>query len=121
LQEIALAETDAGNTAKVILSIMDLIDQDVRLPDLSGYEGESVYFSAYMALSAEHNTMFNRVLDDFYQSTAEYEQFTITYGIAEISFEATSFCSWRDEMEKGFSLYQKLDHLMQLIGEVDHQ
>jgi len=119
LQEIALAETEAGNTAKTILSIMDLADQGARLPDLSNYEGESVYFSAYMALGAEHNTMFNRVLDDFYQATGEYEHFTATYGIAELPFEKTSFCSWRDEMEKGFSLYQKLDHLMQLIGEVN--
>jgi hypothetical protein len=37
----------------------------------------------------------------------------------ELPFEKSSFCSWRDEMEKGFSLYQKLDHLMQLIGEVN--
>jgi len=120
LQEIALAlaETEVGNTAKSILTIMDLIEQNVRLPNLQNYDAESVYFSAYMSLNEQH-TMFNRVLDDFYQSTSEdSDYFTTIYGIAELPFDTTSFCNWRDKMEKGFLLYQKLDELMQLIGEV---
>lgn len=118
LQSVASSDTEASKTASVILSIMDLIDQNARFNYIDSFYGESAYFSAYMGLDDENNTMFDRVLDDFYQYTSEDESFTDLYGIATLPFDHSTFCQWRDEMEKRFLLYQKLDELMQLIGEV---
>lgn len=118
LQGIAASDTEASETASMILSIMDLVDQDARFDEIHSFYGESAYFSAYMGLNEENNTMFDRVLDDFYQYTSQDESITDIYGIATLPFDQSSFRQWRDKMEKGFLLYQKLDQLMQLIGEV---
>lgn len=119
LQGIALENSEASETSKVILSIMDLVDQSAELPGFDGFYAEQAYFSVYMALDEESNTMFNRVLDDFYQDTSNDDHtYTDMYGVATLSFNKKSFLKWRDQTEKGFLLYQKLDHLMRLIGEV---
>jgi PRTRC genetic system protein F len=114
IQRIASGTDEAGETAKVILSIMDLIDQDVRLPYSNNYCGESAFFSCYMGAGDD---MLGRVLDDFYQSTGDGE-YTDMYGIAEVKLDKRSFLKWKTEMEKGFALYTQLDRLMRYIGDV---
>ena len=119
LQRVASPDTEEGKTATVVLSIMDLIEQDVGMPDMKAYYADEAYFSAYVGMSEDDNIMLARVLDDFYQNTGNGDgQYTDLYGIAELSFNKSSFCQWRDDMEGGFLLYQKMDELMQLIGEV---
>jgi PRTRC genetic system protein F len=115
LQTIANAGDEFGETAKVILSIMDLIDLDASLPDFGNFEGDSVYFSCYVGAGREPDVM-GRLIDDFYESTSYGDCFTDLYGIAEVQFDKHSFLKWRDEMEKGFALYSKLDCLMQRIS-----
>ena len=114
IQRIASGTDEAGETAKVILSIMDLIDQDVRLPYSNNYCGESAFFSCYMGAGDD---MLGRVLDDFYQSTGDGE-YTDMYGVAEVKLDKRSFLKWKTEMEKGFALYTQLDRLMRCIGDV---
>ncbi|HCI53300.1 MAG TPA: hypothetical protein DE312_08320 [Gallionella sp.] len=114
IQRIASGTDEAGETAKVILSIMDLIDQDVRLPYSNNYCGESAFFSCYMGAGDD---MLGRVLDDFYQSTGDGEC-TDMYGVAEVKLDKRSFLKWKTEMEKGFALYTQLDRLMRCIGDV---
>lgn len=116
LRRIASAKDTAGETAKVILSIMDLIEQDAELPDLRMYAVDKAFFSCYMGMDEEHS-MLDRVIDDFYQSTGYSEGFTDMYGIADVRLDKEAFLKWRDSMEKGFLLYSKLDRLMGLIGE----
>ena len=48
LQSIATGTEAAGETARIILSILDLIDQDARLPYLDNFYGEPAFFSCYM-------------------------------------------------------------------------
>ena len=115
IQRIATSTEAAGETARVILSILDLIDQDARLPYLNKFYGEPVYFSCYMGTGDD---MLGRVLDDFYQSTSDGGEYTDMYGVAEVDFNKRAFCKWKSEMEKGFALYTQLDRLMRCIGEV---
>ena len=114
IQRIASGTDEAGETAKVIMSILDLIDQDVRLPYSNNYYGESAFFSCYMGAGGD---MLGRVLDDFYQSTGDGE-YTDMYGVAEVKLDKQSFLKWKTEMEKGFALYTQLDRLMRCIGDV---
>ncbi|MDP2759815.1 MAG: PRTRC system protein F [Sideroxyarcus sp.] len=115
IQRIATIAEPAGETARVILSIMDLIDQDARLPYLDSFYGESVYFSCYLGTGED---MLGRVLDDFYQSTSDGGEYTDMYGVAEVAFNKRAFLKWKAQMEKGFALYTQLDRLMRCIGEV---
>jgi PRTRC genetic system protein F len=114
IQRIASGMGEAGETAKVILSIMDLIDRQAGFPIFSNYYGESAYFSFYMGTGDD---MLGRVLDDFYESTQSGE-FTDMYGVSEIQLDEPSFQQWRKEMEKGFALYSQLDRLMRCIGDI---
>lgn len=115
IQRIASSEGAAGETARVILSTMDLIDRGARLPFLQNFHGESVYFSCYMGTGDD---MLGRVLDDFYQSTGNGGEYTDVYGVAEVDFSKKAFLKWKAEAEKGFALYAQLDRLMRCIGEV---
>ena len=115
IQGIASGDNDAGKTAQVILSIMDLIDQDARLPCFDNYYGESAFFSCYMGSGDD---MLGRVIDDFYQNTSNGGDYTDMYGVAEVKFNKRAFLKWKAEMEKGFALYTQLDVLMCCIGEV---
>ena len=115
LQRIAKGGNEAGETAKVILSIMDLIDQNARLSFSDNFFGEPVYFSCYLGTGDD---MLARVVDDFYAHTGESEEYTDMYGVAEVDFDRESFQKWRTEIEKGFALYTQLDLLMRCIGEV---
>jgi len=115
IQRIATSNEAAGETARVILSIMDLIDQGAQMPYLKEFYGEPVYFSCYMGTGDD---MLGRVLDDFYQSTSDGGEYTDMYGVAEVDFNKRAFCKWKSEMEKGFALYTQLDRLMRCIGEV---
>lgn len=114
IQRVAQGNDDAGETAKVIVSILDLIDRDARFPYSGSYYGESCYFSCYMGTEDD---MLGRVLDDFYQDTGSGE-YTDMYGVAEVAFNKTAFLKWKAEMENGFALYTQLDKLMRCIGEV---
>ncbi len=102
-------------TARVILSVMDLIDQDARLPYLDNFYGEPVFFSCYVGTGDD---MLGRVMDDFYQSTSDGGEYTDMYGVAEVAFNKRAFLKWKAEMEKGFALYTQLDRLMRCIGDV---
>ena len=115
IQRIATSNEAAGETARVILSIMDLIDQGAKMPYLKEFYGEPVYFSCYMGTGDD---MLGRVIDDFYQSTSDGGEYTDMYGVAEVDFNKRAFCKWKSEMEKGFALYTQLDRLMRCIGEV---
>ena len=115
VQRIAQGNDDAGETARVILSIMGLIDQDARLPYLNNFCGESVYFSCYMGTGDD---MLGRVMDDFYHSTCDGGEYTDMYGVAEVDFDRHAFLKWKADVEKGFALYTQLDLLMRCIGEV---
>lgn len=115
IQRIATSTETAGETARVILSIMDLIDQDARLPYLNNFYGEPVFFSCYMGTGDD---MLGRVIDDFYQSTSDGGEYTDIYGVAEVAFNKMAFLKWKVEMEKGFALYTQLDRLMRCIGDV---
>jgi|GEM_PF-1840470 len=115
IQRIATSAETAGETARVILSIMDLIDQDARLPYLNDFYGEPVYFSCYMGTGDD---MLGRVIDDFYQSTSDGGEYTDFYGVAEVAFNKRAFLKWKSDMEKGFALYTQLDRLMRCIGDV---
>ena len=115
IQRIATSTETAGETARVILSVMDLIDQDARLPYLNNFYGEPVFFSCYMGTGDD---MLGRVIDDFYQSTSDGGEYTDIYGVAEVAFNKRAFLKWKAEMEKGFALYTQLDRLMRCIGDV---
>jgi PRTRC genetic system protein F len=115
IQRIATGTDESGETARVILSILDLIDQDVRLPFFNNYYGESVFFSCYMGTGDD---MLARVMDDFYQNTSDGGEYTDMYGVAEVEFNKRAFLKWKSEMEKGFALYTQLDRLMRCIGDV---
>jgi len=114
IQMIASGTGEAAETAKIILSIMDLIDQDARLPYSNNFYAESAFFSCYMGTEGD---MLGRVLDDFYQRTGEGE-YTDMYGVSEISLNHLSFLNWKQEVEKGFALYTQLDRLMHCIGDI---
>ena len=111
---IASGTEEAGETAKVILSIMDLIDQEARFPISIKNCSESAFFSCYMGTEDD---MLGRVLDDFYEGTGNGE-FTDMYGVAEVPLDEQSFQQWKAEMEKGFALYTQLDRLMRCIGDI---
>lgn len=115
IQRIATSTEAEGETARVILSIMDLIDQDARLPHLHDFYGESVYFSCYMGTGDD---MLGRVIDDFYENTGDGGEYTDIYGVAEVAFNKRTFLKWKAQMEKGFALYTQLDRLMRCIGDV---
>lgn len=114
LQRIATGTETAGETARIILSILDLIDQDARLPYLDNFYGEPAFFSCYMGTGDD---MLGRVMDDFYQNTGS-DGYTDMYGVAEVAFNKRAFLKWKAEMEKGFALYTQLDRLMRCIGDV---
>ncbi|MFA6120894.1 MAG: PRTRC system protein F [Sideroxydans sp.] len=115
IQRIATSTEPAGETARVIISILDLIDQDAKLPYLHDFYGEPVYFSCYMGTGDD---MLGRVIDDFYQSTSDGGEYTDMYGVAEVAFNKKAFLKWKSDMEKGFALYTQLDRLMRCIGDV---
>ena len=115
VQTIASANDPAGEVARIILSIQDLIDQEAKLPDLRRFYGESAFFSCYMGTGED---MLGRVLDDFYQNTGNGGEYTDMYGVAEIDFSKKAFQKWKAETEKGFALYTQLDRLMRCIGDV---
>jgi PRTRC genetic system protein F len=115
LLRIEAESNEVAEVVQVILSIMDLIDQDAGFSSMDSFYCESAYFSCYMGSDRESN-MLGRVVDDFYANTSSGE-FTAMYGVATIPFNIESFLKWRDEMEKGFALYSKLDRLMILINE----
>ena len=114
IQRIATSTETAGETARVILSVMDLIERDARLPYLDNFYGEPVFFSCYVGTGDD---MLGRVMDDFYQSTGG-DGYTDMYGVAEVAFNKRAFLKWKVEMEKGFALYTQLDRLMRCIGDV---
>lgn len=117
LQRIASKDDQAAEVAGTILTIMDMIDRDYRLPDLGEYCIDHAFFSCVMGMGEEH-CMLDRVLDDFDQTTYQSgDGFTDIYGIAEIQVDHASFQKWRENMENGFRLYRELDRLMGLIGE----
>lgn len=117
IQRIAQVKDEAGEAANIILTILDLIDQDARLPDLqSHYYGESAFFSFYMGTGDD---MLARVIDDFYQNTGnDGDHYTDMYGVAKIPINKRAFLKWKAGMEKGYALYTQLDKLMRCIGEV---
>ena len=115
LQRVATGTETAGETARVILSVMDLIDQDARLPYFNNFYGEPVFFSCYVGTGDD---MLGRVMDDFYQSTSDGGEYTDMYGVAEVAFNKRAFLKWKAEMEKGFALYTQLDRLKRCIGDV---
>ena len=115
VQCIASGDNDAGKTAQVILSIMDLIDQDAGLPYCGNYDGESAFFSCYMVTGDD---MLGRVIDDFYQNTSAGGDYTDMYGVSEVEFNKKAFLNWKADTEKGFALYTQLDRLMRCIGQV---
>lgn len=115
IQRIASSKEPAGEVARIILSIANLIDQDARLPDLRKFYGESAFFSCYVGTGED---MLGRVLDDFYQNTGNGGEFTDMYGVAEVDFSKKAFLKWKSETEKGFALYTQLDRLMRCIGDV---
>ena len=115
IQRIAQGNDGSDKTAKVILSILDLFEQDARLPYLDNFYGESAFFSCYMGSGDD---MLARVMDDFYQNTASGGDYTDLYGVAEVAFNKRAFLKWKAEMEKGFALYTQLDRLMRCIGDV---
>lgn len=110
----------AGEVARVVLSIIDLIDKQAHLPGLDGFSGESAAFSCYLGTADgnDRDNMLIRVLDDFFEYANQVgsDGFTTAYGIAHIPYDRESFLKWRDEMEKGFALYTCLDRLVRLIG-----
>jgi PRTRC genetic system protein F len=118
LKGIAVEQNIAGETARAVLSIMDLIKQEARLPDLSGHDVEGVYFSCYLGIGGD-NDMIERVLDDHmnYANQAS-DGFTAMHGIATVPLDRAAFQKWRAGIEKGFALYTQLDHLIQLVGEI---
>jgi len=121
LQIIAADKNIAGEAANVILSIMDLEFQNASMPGMDNYFAEPIFFSCYLGLGDEPD-MLSRVLDDHFQYVNEGggEGFTEMHGIAEVTFNKELFLQWRDDMEKGFALYKKLDHLVRIIGEIEN-
>ena len=114
IQCVASGTGEAGETAKVILSIMDLLDQQAGFPIEPINSGESAFFSCYMGT---RDDMLGSVLDDFYESTGNGE-YTDLYGVSEIQLDVCSFQQWKGDMEKGFALYTQLDRLMRCIGDI---
>lgn len=114
IQRIASGTDEAGETARVILSIMDSIDRKAGFPIFAEYYGESAFFSCYMGTGDD---VMGRVLDDFYECTGNGE-FTDIYGVAEVKLDEQSFQQWKTDMEGGFALYSQLDRLMRCIGDV---
>lgn len=68
IQRIATSTETVGETARVILSVMDLIERDARLPYLNNFSDGSRSLSRYMGTGDD---MLGRVIDDFYQSTSD--------------------------------------------------
>ena len=117
LQSIAASSIDsmASEVARIILSIMDLINDGAELPGLQDYSNDSAYFSCILGISADNNPL-RRVIDDHFEcANSGSDYYTGYYGIAKIPFEMESFLKWRETMEKGFALYSNLDHLIRLI------
>lgn len=118
LHRIAALKDEASelavDVALVTLSIMQSIDQDVRMPFSDEFYSDNAYFSCYMG---KDQSMLGRVLDDFYQD-AQVGEFTTVYGISHIKLTVESFRQWRVEMENGFALYGKINRLMNLIGDI---
>lgn len=114
VERIALRSDEAGETAKVILSIMDLIELDASMPYYES--GNTVYFSCY--IEDGENNQTSRILDDIYEQSQYGGECTDLYGVSEIPLEPLAFQKWKTEMEQGFSLYTHMDRLMRCIGEV---
>ena len=113
LQRIATGTEASGETARVILSIMDLIDLNAGF-DFLQQDSDSVFFSCYIGTGDD---MLGRVLDDFYESTSGGD-YTDMYGVAGVQLNKKAFQKWKAEMENGFALYTQLDRLMRCIGDV---
>lgn len=117
LQNIARIAGDslAGEVARVILSINELIADGAALPNLYDYSNDSVFFSCILGIDAENDPV-TRVIDDHIeQANSAGEVYTGFYGVAKVPFEMEAFNHWRKTMEKGFALYGKLDYLIRLI------
>lgn len=116
LQVISQEQTDAGSLSSAVLSIMDMVEQDVRFPhfNLSTYT-EQAYFSCY--LGGDETDQLGRVLDDYYNYANECsDSFTDMFGLTSVPLAKRPFLKWAAKMEKGFALYTQLDRLMQHIG-----
>lgn len=114
-----IKDGDAGQVARMLLSIIDLIDSGASFPDLDGYSDEPVYFSCFLGTESDRNSndKLIQVYDDFMNYVNQSgDGYTGFYGIANVPFDRESFLKWRDDMEKGFSLYTCLDSLLGLIG-----
>jgi len=114
-----IADSNRGNTAsevaKVILSIMDLLDQKAGLPNLQRYDADTAFFSCILGISADNDPL-SRVIDDHFEwANSDSDRYTAFYGVTQAPFEAEAFQQWRVEMEKGFLLYSKLDQLIRLL------
>lgn len=120
LKSIAESEdSEAGEVARIILSINRSFDDEARLPDLQDCEVDQVYFSGYMGW--DDSDSLSRCADDFVQSANECsDSYTDLFGVTKVPFNKKAFQKWRAGMEKGFELYTQLDRLMQLIGTTNH-
>ena len=117
LQNIAEAAPGglAGEVAKVILSINGLINDGAELPGLHDYSNDLAFFSCILGIDADNDPV-SRVIDDhFEQANAAGDVYTGFYGVTKVPFEVEAFNQWRENMEKGFALYSKLDQLIRLI------
>jgi PRTRC genetic system protein F len=121
LQSIATSSANsmASEVASTILSMMHLMEEGAALPKFYDYDTEPVYFSCILGIEGDNNPI-TRVLDDHFQyANNSSEGYTSYYGVTEVPFEMNLFQKWREEMEKGFELYNYLDRLVRLIKKGD--
>ncbi len=105
----------AGEVAEVILSINGLINDGAALPGLHDYSNDQAFFSCILGIDAGNDPV-SRVIDDhFEQANAAGDVYTGLYGVTKVPFKMEAFNHWRENMEKGFALYSKLDQLIRLI------
>lgn len=118
LLSTATRKDKAGEVSKLILSIVDLIEQGAQLPGLYGCEQQPSHYSCILGTGEEGDTLL-RVLDDFVQEVHCYgsDSYTHMSGMSLAPFDRAEFQKWRLGMEKGFALYAAFDRLLQQIGQ----
>jgi len=118
LNSLAASDESLKELVETIIAIRRFSHEGAYIPGMESCYGESVYSSCYMRVGGEEHSMFDRVLDDFYEQTSYgADHYTDYHGVFPVPKSKKKFLKWRDQMEKGFALYVQLDRLMNLIGE----
>ncbi len=105
-----------------LISMWELIDTRVCLPDFAGYEIDHLYFSCVISNNKDReDDPVVQLLDDHMEYGYSGDGFSDYYGITRVPYEEGAFQQWRANMEQAFALYATLDKLIGLLDQAQQE